>query len=62
MLIHLFASQENRILCVYHHSIHIPLKCREVLIVWQRYNRKNYIIVQCNLCNDTGNVVVIGCC
>lgn len=46
---------------VYHHNIHIALKCREVLIVRQGHNGKGYINVQCNLCNDTGNVVLIGC-
>lgn len=46
---------------VYHYNICIPLKSREVSIFTQRHNGKDYIDVQCNLCNDTGNVVIMGC-
>lgn len=46
---------------VYHYNICIPLKSREVSIFKQRHNGKDYIDVQCNLCNDTGNVVIMGC-
>lgn len=60
-MIHLHASKEHGIMYVYHHNIHVPLRSREVLIVRQRHNGKDYIDVQCNLCNDTGNVVITGC-
>lgn len=42
-------------------NIHLSLKSGEELIVRQRHHGKDGIDVQCNLCNDTGNLVIIGC-